>query len=134
MEGPYSFMVVGLTATAMFIAVVSFVAVIFWTRQRRRERESYYHSENIKRVTEAKGADAALEYVREVDRIAARQGKRRAQAAGVTVTAFSLGLLPFLWATRSPYPYAANDYLIGIVPLFVGLALLLYGYVLAPRQ
>jgi hypothetical protein len=134
MEGPYSFMVVGLTVTAMLVAIVSFVAVIVWTRQRRRERESYYHSENIKRVTEAKGADAALEYVREVDRLRARQGKRSAQASGLAVTAFSIGLLVYLWATRSPYPYAANDYLIGVVPLFVGLALLLYGFVLAPRD
>ena len=57
------------------VALFSFVAVVVWSQERRKEREAYYTSETVKKIAEAQGAggSAALEYLRETDRSAVRR-------------------------------------------------------------
>src|SRR5262245_22497297 len=135
------------------IALFSFIAVAAWSDARRREREAHYKSETIKKIAEAQGpgAQAALEFLREE---AARQEQRQVNAAlhrregmklgGLITIAVGIGLMIFLRAIvngmpSSPPPGApAHDpvpvYLVGLIPFLVGVALLAYTYLLAPKS
>jgi hypothetical protein len=57
------------------ISLFSFVAVASWSDARRKEREAYYKNDALKKIAEspAPSALAALEYMREQNRNAARR-------------------------------------------------------------
>ena len=115
------------------VATFSFIAVVVWSTERRKEREAYYRSETIKKIAEAQpaGGTSADEFLREEDKNAAlrlREGQKLGGlivfAAGIGVTVFIKGIFP-----NSPSPV----YLVGLFPLLVGGALLVYVYLLAPK-
>jgi hypothetical protein len=121
------------------IAFFSFVAVASWSDARRREREAYYKSETIKRIAEVQGAgpSAAVEFLREEEKNAAqrrREGvKRRREGiklGGLVTAAVGIGLMAFLGATVRHEPI----YLVGLIPLLIGVVLLVYSYLLAPKE
>jgi hypothetical protein len=63
------FLFLSVAVAAMF----SFIAVTVWAGERRKEREAYYHSEVLKKITESPGSGpAAQEYWRERQRISDR--------------------------------------------------------------
>src|SRR5262245_21719833 len=133
------------------IAFFSFIAVAAWAEARRREREAHYKSETIYKIAEAQGpgAQAALEFLREE---AARQEQRQVKAAlhrregmklgGLITMAVGIGLMIFLKAIVNGTPSSpgapAHDpvpvYLVGLIPFLVGVALLAYAYLLAPKN
>ncbi|MGA2218622.1 MAG: hypothetical protein ABSG51_11080, partial [Terracidiphilus sp.] len=55
---------------AVIVVVFTFVLVIHWLDSQRKEREAYYKSETLRRITEApgEGAKAAVELIREDER------------------------------------------------------------------
>ena len=114
------------------IAFFSFLAVALWARNRRREREAYYRSETIKKIAEAQEptANAALEFLREQEKIHAVRSREGLKLGGLVTAAVGLALIPLLRAAHSDHP----AYLVGLIPLFIGLALLAYVYFLAPKE
>ena len=111
------------------IALFSFVAVATWSDNRRREREAYYKSETIKKLSEMQGDDG-LALLREEENRAVRQRREGIKLAGLVTTAVGIGLMVFLRGV-------ARDeaaYLVGLIPLLVGFALLAYSYILAPKE
>ena len=114
------------------IAVFSWLAVASWSDARRREREAYYKSETLKKIAETQGTGpaAALELIREDERRAARRRQESHRLAGVITIGAGLGLGIFLRAIELDEPI----YLVGLIPGFIGVALLLYSYVLAPKE
>jgi uncharacterized membrane protein len=114
------------------IAVFSWLAVASWSDARRREREAYYRSETLKKIAEAQGtgAAAAIEMMREDERRAARRRQESHRLGGLISIGVGLGMGIFLWAMELDKP----AYLVGLIPGFVGVALLLYSYVLAPKE
>ena len=114
------------------IAVFSWLAVASWSDARRREREAYYKSEVLKKVAEMQGAGAvsALEIMREEDRIAERRRQGGLRLGGLITLAVGIGMMVFLRAMERSEP----AYLVGLIPLLIGVALLAYSYVLAPKQ
>jgi hypothetical protein len=126
------------------ISVFSWLSVAAWADARRREREAFYKSETLKKAAEAQGpaATAAIEYFREQDRNAAQRhldkqrnstlGRREGlKLGGLVNMAIGLGLGVFL------HELLRNNnreiYLVGLIPLLIGVALLVYAYFLAPR-
>ena len=105
------------------VALFSFVAVATWAAERRREREAYYRSEMLKKIAESQtgGAAGALELLREEEKIAARR-RREGQKLGGLITA-GVG-------RNDPEP----AYLMGLIPLLIGVALMIYAYWLAPKE
>ena len=116
------------------VALFSFVAVAVWSGERRREREAYYRSETIKKVADAQGAggSSAIEFLREEEKIAARRRREGQKLGGLITVAVGIGLMVFINAVDHSDPTPA--YLVGLIPLIIGVALLAYTYVLAPKQ
>jgi hypothetical protein len=122
-------------ATALFvplllIAVFSFVAVLVWADNRRREREALYRSEMIKKVSETQGAGSTVEFLREEDRIAARRSREGQRLGGLVTVAVGVALMAMLAGLER----REHAYLVGLVPLLAGVAILVYSYLLAPKE
>jgi Flp pilus assembly protein TadB len=132
----HDFIVLAIPVVAI-ICVFTFVSIAAWSDARRREREAYYRSETLKKIAEAgAGGQAALEYLREEERIADSRAKNRAKEGqklgGLVTTAVGVGLMLFFWGVLGPEAKGVS--LIGAIPFFIGVALLVYSYVLAPKQ
>ncbi len=114
---------------AMVIVVFAFVIVIHWVDMQRKERESFYKAETVRRVTEAsgEGAKAALELMRQDERLKRIKVREGMKIGGLVNIGVGVGLLIFL---RALLPGTAI-YLCGLIPGFIGVGFLLYVYVLA---
>jgi Domain of unknown function (DUF6249) len=114
------------------VALFSFVAVAAWSDNRRKEREAYYRGETLKKMVEAQGtgASAAVELLKEQERITARRRLEGQKLGGLITFAVGIGLMIFLKAVDHDQP----AYLVGVIPLLVGGALLAYSSVLAPKN
>lgn len=120
----------------VLVCVFSFLAVASWSKARLRERQAFYKSETIRKIAESQGGSAALEYLRESDHNAARQRRESQRVAGIVTFAVGVGVMIFL--RRVPIsPDSGSDssaYLVGLIPVLVGVALLIYSYLLAPKD
>lgn len=121
---------VAIIISVIMIAIFTFVTVSAWAEQRRREREAFYRSEVLKKLAESTGDQArqVIEMIREQERNEERKRREGGRLAGVIVTGVGLGLIA-MFALLAP----GGVWGIGLIPLLVGLALLLYNYVLGPR-
>lgn len=118
----------GLEAMALFgflavaaVALFSFIAVASWSDNRRRERESYYHNDMLKKLAESSGAgaSAALELLREDARLRALRKRQDMKVSGVVLAAVGIGMIPFLHALIRHAPI----YMAGIMVLLLGIGL-----------
>lgn len=115
------------------IALYSYLSINSFVHGRRKEREAYYRNETVRRLTESQGAgaDAAIALMREEDRLWTIRRLEGTKLGGLITTGVGIGLMIFLGIAND------NNHLIGvaigIVPLMVGLALLLYAYRLSPK-
>lgn len=114
------------------IAVFGYSAVHSWVESRRKEREAFYRSETLRRYTESNQPDmlarflaeekAARHEMRVQQRESLRLGGLVAMMAGFGFGVMMGGLVP-----------QHRYYLFGLVPFLVGLAVLIYVYLLAPK-
>ncbi|HEY4597199.1 MAG TPA: DUF6249 domain-containing protein, partial [Thermoanaerobaculia bacterium] len=74
-------------------------------------------------------ARQVIEMIREQERNEERKRREGGKLAGLIVTGVGLGLSA-MFSLLAP----GGAWAIGLIPLFIGLALLLYNYVLAPRK
>jgi len=114
------------------VAVFSFVSVAVWSAERRREREAYYRSETIRKIAEmqASGGSSAVDFLREEELNAVRRLKEGLKLGGLITAAMGIALMIFIAAVD----HNGRAYLVGLIPLFIGVAILSYTYLLAPRQ
>jgi hypothetical protein len=113
------------------VALFSFIAVASWAGSRQAERKAFYKSEVLKKIAESEGAGAAaaLEIMREEKRAWAERFRAGTMLSGLIVVGVGLALLVFLKALVTSEPV----YLCGLIPLFIGIALVGYSQFLAPR-
>jgi len=111
------------------IALFSFLAVAAWSDNRRREREAFYKSDTLKKLSEM-SADTAAILLREDERLTRRRQRESARLGGLVTLATGVGLAVFLWGIVPE----RRVYLLGLIPLLVGLALLAYARWLAPGE
>ena len=109
------------------IGFFSVLAIAFWAINRRRERESLYHSETVRKISEAHGQQAVLDYVLEVERIRTRRLQDAYTVGGIVAACGGAGLMIFLF----PGP-GEGGYLVALIPLFIGVGLI--GYTLVSRK
>jgi Flp pilus assembly protein TadB len=116
------------------VALFSFVAVAVWSSERRREREAYYRSETLRKIAETQGAggSSAIEFLREEEKNAVRRRQEGLKVGGLITVAVGVGMMVFIAAVdrRGTEP----AYLVGLIPLLIGVALLSYTFFLAPKQ
>jgi len=122
-----------LSFSLLGIALCAFLSVMVWSRERRREREAYYRSEALRRAVDTAGArlEVLLDVLREEERIAMRQRREAHKVGGLVMIAVGVGMAVFLRAVDQRDPDPA--YIVGIIPVLVGVALLLHAYVLSPE-
>jgi hypothetical protein len=112
------------------IALFGFLSVATWTGSRHAEREAYYRAEMMKKIAEMGGEkNPALEYLREQERIKSAKRMGGFKLGGLINIGIGISLLILLHAIV-PVP---GVYLVGLIPLCIGLALAVYGYWLGPQ-
>ena len=120
-------------------AGLSFIAVMTWLAQRKKEREQYYQTETMKKIAESGASGPAIEYLRERDRLAREQSRGALQLIGLILIAAGVGLFLMLGAIavtatqpeeRAPIGVA----LIGVVPLLIGVAIFGYARLGVPKS
>lgn len=128
MNPPYLFLSIAA------VSLCSFTAVVIWVKERRREREAYYTSETVKKIAELQGpnVNAAVEFFRDAERNVVLRRLEGLKVGGLLAIAVGLGMGIVLRAVgrNDPDP----DFLIGVIPMLVGAALLIYAYILAPAR
>jgi hypothetical protein len=121
--GLWAFLSVG--AVALFGV---FLPITTWLESRRKEREAFYKADTLRRVSEAsgEGARSSIEYLREQGRVVRIQTLEGLKIGGVIMIGVGIGVVALLWVLAG-HDVAAC----GLVPLFIGLAMLAYVYFLA---
>jgi hypothetical protein len=113
------------------IALFSFLGVATWSDARRKEREAYYRSETLKKIAESsgEGAKSALELLREQEKNFVKRRLEGMKIGGLVTAAIGIGVMVLLRGLVHDEPV----YLSGLIPLLIGVALLIYPLLLAPR-
>ncbi len=113
------------------IALFSFLSIVAWVDCRRREREAWYRSEVLRRIADLPGAtsEAVVRAMREQEAEVGRRVQESIKITGIVTAAVGIGIVIFL---RALVGGAVS--LSGLIPFFVGIAMLSYVYVLAPRR
>jgi drug/metabolite transporter (DMT)-like permease len=116
------------------VAIISpFVMVIFaiWFGTRKKEREAFYKAESLRRITESsgEGAKAAIDLLKEEERLKRVNTREGMKIGGLVCIGVGAALVIFLWAMTKTDPGA--PYLVGLIPGFVGVALLVYVFFMA---
>jgi hypothetical protein len=121
--GLWAFLSVG--AVALFGVFLPFTTYL---ESRRKEREAFYKAETMRRVSEASGdaGKVSIEYLREQNRLMRIQTIEGLKIGGVIMVGVGIGVAALLWALAG-HDVAAC----GLVPLFIGLAMLVYVFFLA---
>lgn len=125
--------------SVLMISVFSFISIAVWSESRRKEREAYYKAESLRRVAEmpGDGAKYVIEMMREDERI--RQVKQFSnelkrlegmKIGGLVNIAVGVGLFLLIYFTAP----ARGAAFVGFIPGLIGVALLLYAVLLAPRS
>ena len=114
------------------VAIVSvFVFVTFAVRygSQRREREAYYKAESLRRITESsgEGAKAAIDLLKEEERLKRINTREGLKIGGLVCFSVGIALVIFLRALIGNEPV----YLCGLIPGFIGVALLVYVFFMA---
>ncbi len=125
-ENPVNGLWVFLSISAVALFVVFLPAVTFFDKQ-HKEREAFYKAETIRRITEAsgEGAKAALELLKAQSRMESQKLREGMKMGGLVCIAVGAALSLFLLSQHS------NTSLVGLIPGLIGVALLVYVYVMA---
>lgn len=124
----------GLVFLIPVVAIISgtaFVAVVGFAIQRRREREAYYRYEFRKRLVDAgkMDGDQLLRLMEREERALTRRRHEGLMLGGFICVASGLGTIAGLWQLTEPAVA-----LVGLIPLALGVAFLLYAVFFAPKE
>jgi hypothetical protein len=108
------------------------VPTVTWMDSRRKEREAFYKAETFRRITESstEGAKMAIELLREESRMERMKHRQGILLGGIISVGVGVGLVIFLMAR--PGNEAGRGNLVGLIPALVGVAMLIYGFFMAP--
>ena len=124
--GLWLFLSVG--AVSLFVV---FLPLVTWMENRRKEREAFYQSETIRRLAEGsgEGARAAVELMREQNRLARIKMIEGMKIGGVVNLGVGIGLVIFLRVLLGTGQ--GSPFLCGLIPGFIGIGMLAYVFFLA---
>jgi hypothetical protein len=104
-----------------------FIPTVTWIDKQHKEREAFYKAETIRRVAEAsgEGARAALELLQQQSRFERQKGREGMKIGGIICIGVGAAMTLLLWSQHE------TGFLVGLIPGFVGAALLVYVYLMA---
>src|SRR5262245_4026633 len=108
----------------LFISLFSFLAVAFWAVSRRRERESLYLNETVRKLAELHGQPAVFDYLRASEQIRVARMHAALAIGGIFAACGGAGMIIFMYNVEDIREEGV--YWLGLVPLLVGLGLLAY--------
>ncbi|MGD0293923.1 MAG: hypothetical protein ABSB30_08710 [Terracidiphilus sp.] len=113
------------------VAVFTFLIFSVRFSSQQKDREAFYRSENLRRITESsgEGAKAAIELLKEEDRLNRIKSREGMKIGGLICVAVGVAMVIFMWAISKTDPDI--PYLVGLIPGLIGVALLAYVYLLA---
>jgi hypothetical protein len=108
-----------------------FIPTVTWIDKQHKEREAFYKAETIRRVAEStgEGAKAALELLQQQSRQEQLKKREGMKIGGLVCVGVGMAMVIFMRAMTAADPGA--PYLIGLIPGFIGVALLVYVFFLA---
>ena len=102
--------IVFLFPIAIIAIVFTFTGVVHWVDSQRKEREAYYKTETLRRITEAsgEGAKAALELMQPDERLKRIKAREGMKIGGLVNIGVGIGLLDlpsraYAWQRRSTF-------------------------------
>ena len=115
----------------LFVSLFTFLVFSVWFGTRQKEREAFYKSETLRRITESsgEGAKAAIDLLREEERLKRIKAREGVKIGGVVCIGAGVGLTALLLTLEGARP--GSPYMVGLIPALVGVALLVYVYKLA---
>ena len=128
MSGFGLWMFLSIGAVALFVV---FIPLTSWIESQRKEREAFYKAETFRRLAESSSdsAKAAIELLREQTRLETSKKREGMKIGGLINIGVGVGLMIFLHALVTDSPV----YLCGLIPGLIGVALLVYALILAPK-
>ena len=120
--GLWIFLSIG--AVALFVV---FIPLVSWIDSRRKEREAFYKAETFRRLAESsgEGAKAAIDYLRAENRVEQQRKREGMKIGGLICVGVGVAMVIFLHGQHD------QSFLVGLIPAFVGAALLTYVFLLA---
>ncbi len=127
------------TIVAIVVAAVisgcAFISVVVWSENRRKERESFHQHQTYQKMLDSgSSADTVVAFVQDQEdrqrRDQEREKIRGLRMGGVITTAVGVALTAFLFFIAPEEPV----YLVGLVPLGVGLVLCYFGFSASPAD
>jgi hypothetical protein len=105
-----------------------FLPITTWLESRRKEREAFYKTETLRRVSEGSGdgGKASIEFLREQNRMAQFKTLEGLKIGGLIMIGTGIGVVALLWFLAGPAVSSC-----GVIPLLIGVAMLVYVYFLA---
>lgn len=110
---------------------VVFIPLVTYIDNRRKEREAFYKADTMRRLSESsgEGAKAAIQLMREEERLKRIKTLEGMKIGGLINLGVGLGLMIFLRAMMGGGN--GSPYLCGLIPGFIGMAMLVYAMFLA---
>jgi hypothetical protein len=117
-----------LTIACVSLFVV-FIPLVTWIDNRRKEREAFYKAETLRRLAESsgEGAKAALEMMQTENRQERLRRREGLKIGGLINIGVGVGLMIFLRSLGGN----GSPWLCGLIPGFIGVAMLVYVFFLA---
>jgi len=115
----------------LFVMLFSFLSVSVWVDGRKKEREAFYRSETLRRITETsgEGAKAAMDMLREDERLKRIKSREGMKVGGLICIAVGIGTTVFFLTLMGVH--RGSPWLAGLIPGLIGVAMLIYVYFLA---
>jgi hypothetical protein len=108
-----------------------FIPLVSWIDSRRNEREAFYKADTMRRIAEStgEGAKAAIQMMREEERLKRIKMLEGLKIGGLVNLGIGVALIIFLRTLMG----SGHDspFLCGLIPGFIGLAMLSYVMFLA---
>ena len=113
------------------VAVFTFAGFAAYSDNRRKEREAFYRYEFRKKLIEQGGGapEQLLDMMREEDRAELRRSREGVKLGGLITAAVGVGLI---FGLR--FIEGEDVWMIGYIPLFIGVVMLAYGLFFAPKE
>lgn len=113
------------------VALFTFLAVTTWSENRTKERTVYYQQETYKKLAEAspERTELILETIRRERQSAYQKMLEGVKLGGLITALVGVGVAVMLWVLAG-----VKVAVIGVVPFLVGVAMLVYVFLMAPRK
>jgi hypothetical protein len=118
-----------LSIAALTVPIFSFVTVVVWVQERRKERQAFYLSDMVKKMADSPNT-SPTEFLREIERTRSRRLREGMRLGGLISSVATGALFIVAWANSS----GGRGYLVTLIPFSACVALYLYAQYLAPRD